>query len=330
MADQLDNRPVFTIVMGCNGAGKSAWKRDNYDRLPDQYFDQDSVAGGIGDWNSEEARERTRRIVDAEIASAIENRKDFGMESMSSGTPGRVMVKRAKAAGYRIEGVYIGTESPEINAERIRYRVGANTGHWVDVDRLPQRYGFSLSNLRKTAEQFDTLEIVDNSDHNATRVPEPSEQLVLEKGVVASRATVLKPWCETWLQWFERSLEGRRVEQRQNPSRSSAGAAEEGAGKSQMPGLRSDWKDRIEGAVGIGDQTQNPPTPPAPGGRCGRGGAAAWTAAAGAAAVAVAGGSCGLRGAAGARVLGAFSSVRSALAVIQAPGHRPGSVASSP
>lgn len=193
MADQLDNRPVFTIVMGCNGAGKSAWKRDNYDRLPAQYFDQDSVAGGIGDWNREEARERTRRIVDAEIARAIENRQDFGMESTYSGTPGRVMVKRAKEAGYRIEGVYIGTASPEINAERIRYRVSANTGHWVDVDRLPQRYGFSLSNLRKTAEQFDTLEIVDNSDHNAKRIPEPRDQLVLEKGVVRSRATALKP-----------------------------------------------------------------------------------------------------------------------------------------
>ena len=49
MADQLDNRPVFTIVMGCNGAGKSAWKRENYDRLPNPYLDQDSIAGGVGE-----------------------------------------------------------------------------------------------------------------------------------------------------------------------------------------------------------------------------------------------------------------------------------------
>ena len=40
VADQLDNRPVFTIVMGCNGAGKSAWKRANQDRLPERYFDK--------------------------------------------------------------------------------------------------------------------------------------------------------------------------------------------------------------------------------------------------------------------------------------------------
>ena len=39
---------VFTIVIGCNGARKSAWKRANYDRLPRQYFDQDSIAGSIG------------------------------------------------------------------------------------------------------------------------------------------------------------------------------------------------------------------------------------------------------------------------------------------
>ena len=248
MADQLDNRPVFTIVMGCNGAGKSAWKRENYDRLPQQYFDQDSVAGGIGDWNSEEARERTRRIVDAEIARAIENRQDFGMESTYSGTPGRVMVQRAIEAGYRIEGVYIGTESPEINAERIRYRVSVNTGHWVDVDRLPQRYGFSLSNLRKTAEQFDTLEIVDNSTSNPRRIPQPREQLVLEKGVVTSRAVDLEPWCETWLQRFERSLENRLGSQSQQQSQP-----------------KPSWKDRVQKQFGMtGDTPEAPPKAPAP------------------------------------------------------------------
>ena len=218
MADQLDNRPVFTIVMGCNGAGKSAWKRDNYDRLPERYFDQDSVVGGIGDWNSEEARERTRGIVEAEIAKAIESRKDFRIESTYSGRPGRAMVERAKEAGYRIEGVYIGTDSPEINAERIRYRVSANTGHIVDVDRLPQRYGFSLSNLRKTAEQFDTLEIMDNSGHEANRIPEPIEQLALERGAITWRAKALMPWCEKWLERFERSLANRRPDNAGQPS----------------------------------------------------------------------------------------------------------------
>ncbi len=56
MAGLTGLRPVFTIAVGSNGVGKRAWKRSSYDLLPDRYYDQDAVAGGIGDWNSEEAR----------------------------------------------------------------------------------------------------------------------------------------------------------------------------------------------------------------------------------------------------------------------------------
>ena len=210
MADQLDNRPVFTIVMGCNGAGKSAWKRDNWDRLPNPYFDQDSIAGGVGDWNSEASRERTRAIVDAEIAKTMAAREDFGIESTYSGSPGREMVERVREAGYRVEGVYLGTASPAINAERVQHRVAANTGHWIDVKRLPQRHGFSLSNLRKTAEQFDELEIFDNSGHKEDRRPRPIPQLRLEKGNVKWRADPLEDWCAAWLERFEWSFADRK------------------------------------------------------------------------------------------------------------------------
>ena len=210
MADQLDDRPVFTIVMGCNGAGKSAWKRENYDRLPERYFDQDSIAGGIGDWNSESARVRTREYVDAQIDQAMAARRDFGIESTYSGRPGRALVERAKAADYRIEGVYIGTDSPEINLERIDHRVKTNTGHRVDAARVPERYRFSLSNLRKTAELFDALEVVDNSEQDEERRPFPKDQIYMENGVTRSRAEHMRPWCADWLERFKKSLSDRR------------------------------------------------------------------------------------------------------------------------
>jgi len=203
MSDQPDDRPVFTIVMGCNGVGKSVWKRANYDRLPNRYFDQDSVAGGIGDWNSESARERTREIVDAEIDKAIRDRYDFGVESTCSGRPGAALMERARKAGYRIEGIYLGTDSPEINAERVDHRVRTDTGHRVDTRRLPERYKYSLSNLRKTGDQFDQLEILDNSAHNTDRRATPTEQLVLENGVLRWQADELRGWCAEWLERFQ-------------------------------------------------------------------------------------------------------------------------------
>ena len=99
MSELIDPRPVFTIVMGCNGCGKSMWKRESWDLLPSRYYDQDSVTAGVGGWEKKEARIATRRIVDAEIDESILKRLDFGMERTYSGRPGREMVERVKNAG---------------------------------------------------------------------------------------------------------------------------------------------------------------------------------------------------------------------------------------
>ena len=217
MADQLDNRPVFTIVMGCNGAGKSAWKRGNYDILPDRYFDQDSIAGGIGDWNSEDARARAAEIVEAEVEKAIRERLSFGIESTYSGRPGRARVEQARRAGYRIEGVYLGTESPDINIARIERRVRERTGHRVDPARVPERYRWSLSNLRRTVERFDQLEVFDNSCDDPIGIPQPVEQCYLERGELRSRCPrgEMVARCADWLVRTEQTLAEQRLRSRE-------------------------------------------------------------------------------------------------------------------
>ena len=176
MADQLDNRPVFTIVMGCNGAGKSAW---------DEY-------------------------VSAEIDKSLAEGLNFRIESTYSGRPGPELVGRAVDAGYRIEGIYIGTAGPEVNIERIRTRVENQTGHWVDARRVPDRYRHSLHNLRQTADQFDELTIVDNTPERDRGIPDPSTELVLEKGRTTYEAADPATWVATWKERFETSMESRR------------------------------------------------------------------------------------------------------------------------
>ncbi|MDE0272460.1 MAG: zeta toxin family protein [Gammaproteobacteria bacterium] len=207
MADQLDNRPVFTM-MGCNGVGKSAWKRANYDLLPSRYFDLDSIAGGIGDWNSEDARRRTATIAEVEIQNAIAERVSYGIESTYSGRPGRERVEQAKRAGYRVEGIYLGTESPEVNVARIERRVSGNTGRQVDPKLVRERYRWSLSNLRRTVEQFDQLEVLDNSLDGLRGIPNPVEQCCLKGGKVVSRLADrdTAAWCKIWLKSVERSM----------------------------------------------------------------------------------------------------------------------------
>ena len=222
MSELLDPRPVFTIVMGCNGVGKSAWKRKNYDLLPNRYYDQDSIAGGIGDWNSEEARERTRLIVDAQIQESFREGLNFGIESTYSGLPGPDMVKFVIEAGYRVEGLYLGTADPSINIDRIDYRVFAGTGHSVEPARIPDRWKHSLSNLRRTAEQFDLLRIFDNSEHDDFHLPRPVEQCRLEQGKVSWQLAEPVTWCLNWLQTLgqrQDSLRRREAKLARTPSR---------------------------------------------------------------------------------------------------------------
>lgn len=230
MAELLDPRPVFTLVMGCNGSGKSAWKRGNYDRLPQRYFDQDSIAGGIGDWNAEDARRRTREYVDRQIEKIFSARHDFGFESTFSGRPGPALLNAAIAEGYRIEGYYIGTASWSVNARRIEYRVLSHTGHHVDPQRLPERYRYSLANLRRHFRQFDLLEIVDNTAEQEDRIPDPVVQLLAEKGAIAMRLAErrMAPWCAEFLRRLaadeqQAKLREERRVRRRGASREDAG-----------------------------------------------------------------------------------------------------------
>ena len=199
MSEPLDPRPVFTIVMGCDGVGKTAWKRANYDLLPSRYFDQNSFAGGIGDWNSPEAHARTRVYFEAQIAELIDERLDFGIESTYSGQPGPALVERVIKANYRVEGVYFGTNDPQINVGRIEHRVLLGTGQRVDLERIPERWKCCLSNLHRTVERFDLLRLLDNSEHDEFHAPRPVEQCRLERGRVVWQVDSPAPWCMNWL-----------------------------------------------------------------------------------------------------------------------------------
>ena len=125
---------TFTVVMGCNGAGKTTWKRANYDRLPARHYDLDAVAGGIGDWNNRETQRRALKIAQAEIDRAIAAGQNFGTETTYAGRRGPAMVQQLREQGYRIERIYIGTETPDINIERVAHRVRTLTGHDIDPE----------------------------------------------------------------------------------------------------------------------------------------------------------------------------------------------------
>lgn len=199
----------------------------HYDELPSHFVDQDSVAGGFGDWDDARNRDRTRALVDREVDSYISERLDFGMESTFSGRPGVALMDRVIAEGYQVKGIYIGTNDPQINIDRIKYRVEMNLGHQVDPARVPDRYRHSLSNLRRKFEQFDELELIDNSIDDALHLPTPILQCVVTKGAIDEQLPrdEMADWCRILLNRIDHAREmneRREAHQRMKEQRRSA------------------------------------------------------------------------------------------------------------
>ena len=115
------------------------------------------------------------------------------------------------------KGVYLGTESPDINIARIERRVLKRTGHRVDPARVPECYRWSLTNLRRTVERFDLLEVFDNSCDDPIGIPQPVEQCYLERGELRSRCPrgEMVAWCADWLVRTEQTLAEQRLRSRE-------------------------------------------------------------------------------------------------------------------
>ena len=214
MGDILDNKPPFTIIMGCDGCGKTIWKRANREALATIHIDLDSIADGIGNWDDEECRDEALRFSEAKIAECLREHQPYGVESTYSGPRGPKQVTLAKQHGYRIHGYYLGTSSPEINIERINQRVRERTGHWVDPKSIPNRWAFSLSNLKKTVELFDELTIYDNSLDYNLGVEEPPTMAFFERGygMLLVKDNEIPEWFSQWhTGWEARKYELNRA-----------------------------------------------------------------------------------------------------------------------
>jgi predicted ABC-type ATPase len=73
-------------------------------------------------------------------------------------------MERAKAFGYEIELVYIGTTSADINIVRVAARVSQG-GHHIPEGDIRRRYSRSLANLSAALALVDRALLVDNSGH---------------------------------------------------------------------------------------------------------------------------------------------------------------------
>ncbi len=94
--------PCLILVIGANGAGKSSWCRMNREALPAAFYDADSIAQGLGNYDDPEKQREARELVNGHIEKHLERRETFGFESTYSGTSRPDIVRRAHSLGYEV------------------------------------------------------------------------------------------------------------------------------------------------------------------------------------------------------------------------------------
>ena len=142
--------PTLVLLAGPNGAGKTTFingfLRERAEAF--QFVNPDEVARGLT--GAGLARDLAAgRLVIERLAALVEARADFVLETTLATRSHAVRIRDWKAAGYRVDLIYLRLPSADHSVARVARRV-AEGGHGIPEDRLRRRFGLSLDYLETT------------------------------------------------------------------------------------------------------------------------------------------------------------------------------------
>jgi predicted ABC-type ATPase len=149
MAQASTWRPVCIVIAGPNGAGKTTFAREFLSKETGvvHFVNPDLIASGLSPLRPELAALAAGRIFLKELERLAKSNADFAFESTLSGLT-YIRLKRWKAAGRRIEIVYLRISSSQLGLRRIAARVKQG-GHNVPRRDVMRRFTRSWNNFEK-------------------------------------------------------------------------------------------------------------------------------------------------------------------------------------
>jgi len=153
--------PVLHIFGGPNGAGKSTLfaRFQETAQQPVEQVNGDVLQQQYPQLSGFDVGELTA----ARIKELLAARVSFSIENNLATADNYKLIHGAKAAGYRVELVYVGLDSVPECLFRVQQRVKEG-GHDVPPAIIEQRYHQSLSLLKQHYLSFDHIRLVDNTD----------------------------------------------------------------------------------------------------------------------------------------------------------------------
>lgn len=142
-------KPVIYIIAGPNGSGKSTLVTNfiNYQIFGDKFVNAGIYAQTkFKDVEDPNERERLSMLYAAdEFNRLVGENRTFIFETVLSHESKLDMIKKAKKKGYRIVSIYVFTDFPEINVDRVNKRT-AQGAVGVEENKVRARYIRSLEN----------------------------------------------------------------------------------------------------------------------------------------------------------------------------------------
>jgi len=165
------SRPRILVFAGPNGSGKSTITRG----IPicGIYVNADDIRriSQCTDLEAAQEAEQIRQIL-------LNTRKDFTFETVLSTDRNIDLLRKAKEQGYEIHAVFVLTNNPSINVERVISRVRAG-GHPVPEEKIISRYDRSLQNLSRLVRIADHTRVIDNSGDEPHLICEVQEERII-------------------------------------------------------------------------------------------------------------------------------------------------------
>jgi len=168
-------RPRCIVIAGPNGAGKTTLAREFLpkDAGVVHFVNANLIAGGLSPLRPEGAAVAAGRLFLKEIDRLAKARVDFAFETTMSERIYLARLRRWKAAGYRIEIIFLRLASPRLALRRIAARVKQG-GHHVSRADVLRRFTRGWANFEKSYRPLaDQWTIYDNSG-NSPRIKEQS------------------------------------------------------------------------------------------------------------------------------------------------------------
>ena len=153
------------IIAGPNGAGKTTFAREflpNEAGCP-QFLNADLIAAGLAPFAPESAALPAARLMLAELERHFQTGQSFAFETTLSGRTYLRHIARWRAAGYRVELIFLRLASAQEALARVAQRVKQG-GHHIPEAVIRRRFAAGLDNLsRHYAPAVDAWALYDNS-----------------------------------------------------------------------------------------------------------------------------------------------------------------------